>query len=294
MAATRDALANGKDSPEGRIAMEWLIPAALTGVIILLLIRLHRISRRESRRRMDCFSTEARQVFRQWNKSDLCKDLEDVHEKLRGRRIAAIKYGDPAKLSANERTRLNCELMRQALLHRAERLLVSSGTMLLEKNVYGLALIVRGHLEGTAVLGYLCDRLKSVAAGNIPFEKFEWDVADAVMGAKHDVFSEANPPPNILTSIEKADRFLDDDYFEEKRQILQDAYNWLSEFAHPNYLSNSSAFKLDKPTQSFVFRHDSDLQESDFEVVSYLWVSAELFVILFDRLEKQADEVLAA
>ena len=31
--------------------------------------------------------------------------------------------------------------------------------MLLENNIYGLALIVRGHYEATAVLGNLCNRL---------------------------------------------------------------------------------------------------------------------------------------
>ena len=38
--------------------------------------------------------------------------------------------------------------------------------MLLENNIYGLPLIVRGHYEGTGVLGYVCERVKKLVAGN--------------------------------------------------------------------------------------------------------------------------------
>jgi hypothetical protein len=208
-----------------------------------------------------CFSDEVQKLFQDWKQDDLRKELESFHAELSQRRIGAIEYGNPVKLSPKQRARLNCQVLRQALLHRAESLLVSSGTILLAKSVCGLALIVRGHLEATAVLAYFCNRLDSLSKGNIDFEKFEWDVADAVMGAKHDLFSKANPPPNIMTCIEKGDKFLDS-MFKEKKGILQDCYSWLSEYAHPNFLSNSRSFSLDKTTGRIVFRHDGDCKKA--------------------------------
>jgi hypothetical protein len=56
--------------------------------------------------------------------------------------------------------------------------------MLQAKNVYGLALVARGHVEATAVLGYFCKRVDSLAKGNIDFDKFELDIANGLMGAK--------------------------------------------------------------------------------------------------------------
>jgi hypothetical protein len=58
--------------------------------------------------------------------------------------------------------------------------------------------------------------------------------------------------------------------------------SWLSEFAHPNFCSNKLAYTLDKEKQEMVFRHEAELQESDFELLRYLEVSASIFPLLFD------------
>ena len=42
-------------------------------------------------------------------------------------------------------------------------------------NVFGLALVVRGHVEATASLGYFCKRINSFNRGNISFDRFEHD-----------------------------------------------------------------------------------------------------------------------
>jgi hypothetical protein len=138
---------------------------------------------------MGCFSDEIKQVFKDWKQDKLLQDLEADHAQLLARRVDTIAYGDPNLLSPKKRAILNSQVLRQALLHRAEHLLVGSGTMLLAKNVYGLALVARGHLEGTAVLAFFCNRINALSKGNIQFEKFDKEVADAVMGAKHEVFA---------------------------------------------------------------------------------------------------------
>jgi hypothetical protein len=120
----------------------------------------------------------------------------------------------------------------------------------LENNIYGLALVVRGHYEATAVLGYFCNRLESLKVGNITFEDFAWNIAYEVLGARHEQFAKAPNPPNILTCIEKADKYLDTHCFQQKKGMLLDCYNWLSDFAHPNFLSNASSFTLDLPNRT--------------------------------------------
>jgi hypothetical protein len=226
------------------------------------------------------FSPAVRELFNRWKQGDLLDRLEASRQQFLDRRKEAVETApqhQPRKHTAS-----NCQLLQQALLQRAERLLSGAGTMLLENNIYGLALIVRGHFEATAVLGYVCNRLVSLNSGNISFDDFALNIAYEILGAKHPQLAKAPNPPNILTCIEKTDRYLDTHHFKEKEGMLRDCYEWLSDFAHPNFQSNSSAFTLDKAKIRFVFRHKGEIQERDFELMRYLDISAGVFVLLFD------------
>jgi hypothetical protein len=225
-------------------------------------------------------SPAVRETFIHWKRGDLFDSLEASYRQLLDRRknvVEVAEQHEPGKHTAS-----NCLVLQQALLHRAERLIAACGSMLLENNVYGLALIVRGHYETTGVLGYLCNRLDSLQEGKIKFEEFAYNAACAVLGAKHSQFIRAPNPPNILTCIEKADSHLDTHYLKEKKGMLRDGYNWLSEFAHPNFCSNSAAFTIDKLNRRFVLQHDGKLQDRDFDLIAHLVISAGLFIWLFD------------
>src|SRR5262249_5460420 len=144
------------------------------------------------------FPAPVHQLFAQAGRRSLVESLERLHKQLLERRLETVDYGAPRDLTRKARARLNCQLLQQSLHHSAERLLQSCGGMILEKNVYGLALIVRGHLEGTAVLGHFCARMESLAAGNITFDDFDLDIATAVLGARHEDFEQAPNPVNVL------------------------------------------------------------------------------------------------
>ncbi len=242
---------------------------------------------------MTCFSEEVRRAFKDAKHDKLCENLEGVHAELLKRRVDFVEYGDPDKLTRKARCKLNCQMMALALLHRAESLMLATGAMLASKNVYGLALVARGHVETTAVLGYFCKRVEMLTKGNIDFERFEKDIANGLLGAKHDLFSEADSPVNILTCVEQADKHLELNWFGgEKKGMLKDIYGWLSEFAHPNFCSNKSAFSLDKATGRMVFRHEGELQDNDFQLVGYMDISATMFPKLFDEFAKAYEAAL--
>jgi hypothetical protein len=242
---------------------------------------------------MGCFSDDVKKVFKDWKQDKLLEELEVDHAQLVTRRVTEVEYGDPSGLSPKKRTILNSKVLRQALLHRADCLIVGTGAMLLAKNVYGMALAARGHLETTAVLAFFCNRVDTFSKGNIDFQRFESDVADAVMGAHHELFTQANKPQNISACIEKGDKFLNTHVFGKKQDLLADCYAWLSEFAHPNYCSNKTAFQLDKKKNAMIFRHEGDLQESDFQLIGYLELSAKIFPDLFDKFGSETERLLA-
>ena len=228
------------------------------------------------------FSPAVRELFNSWKHLDLLVGLEASHRHLIERRKNAVAFPCPDEL--RQRTVSNCLVVQQVQLHRAERLVAGIGTMLLEANVYGLALAVRGHYEATAVLGYVCDRLNSLKAKNIKFDEFARQIAYLVLGAKHSQFRKAPNPPNILNCIQKADRYLDTHLLKEQTAMLRDGYDWLSEFAHPNFCGNSIAYSIEKETRQFVFRHDGEIRDIDFDLIGLLVISAGLFVDLFDQL----------
>lgn len=238
---------------------------------------------------MPCFSQNAQKLFKNWQEEDLLAKLEEFYQMLLDVRKDAIEYGGvPEDIDPRKHVTLNLEVLQQVQLHRAERLFAAADPLLLDRNIYALALVVRGFYETTGIVGYFCNRLESLAQGNIEFENFAWNVADAIMGARHDQFSSARPPLHILTCIEKADKYLDKHLFKEKHGILMDGYNWLSEYAHPNFLSNVSAFTFEKEYHRFVFRHDDELNKSELDLMGYLSICSGLFVSLFDELSKRA------
>jgi hypothetical protein len=168
--------------------------------------------------------------------------------------------------------------------------MTATGQMFDAKNVYGLALIVRGHIEAVALLGYFARRLDSLYKKNIDFEHFEEDIADGLLGAKDAIFVRARAPVNILTCLEHTDKHLDAELFREKREMFQEIYTWLSEFAHPNFCSNKTAFTLDKETGRILFRKDEVTRDDHFQMLNLLCISADMFSWLLTdfsaRLEK--------
>jgi hypothetical protein len=108
------------------------------------------------------YPDDVKKVFVDWKQDKLLADLESAVDELQKRRVEYVEYGDPEKLTPKKRAALNSKLLQQALLHRADCLLQAAGIMLLAKNVYGLALVARGHVEATGVLGHFCKRIDGI------------------------------------------------------------------------------------------------------------------------------------
>jgi hypothetical protein len=239
---------------------------------------------------MSCLSEEVAKILSDNGKEDLCRKLEEHHAAVLKERVDFIEYGKPEELSDKRRAKLNCELLKQVLIHRADKLIVATGQMLPARNLYGMALAVRGYIETVAVLGYFDKRLSALSKGNIDFARFELDIANGLMGAKHDLFDKANAPVNILTCVENADKHLDAELFREKKKMLEDLYTWLSEFAHPNFCSNKTAFRLDKATGRMMLRDDDVIGDDHFQMLATVEMAAGMFIWLLEDFTQRIVE----
>src|SRR5437868_3047048 len=116
---------------------------------------------------MTFFSKEAHGVFHQFGYYELLFSLEKRHQDYLDRRVNFVEFGPRESLTTSKHTRANCAVVQQTALHRAERLLTSVDALLVNRNVYGIALVARAHFETSAVLGYFCDRLEGLKEHNI-------------------------------------------------------------------------------------------------------------------------------
>jgi len=241
-----------------------------------------------------CFSPAVREKFEAVGKLELIDSLEGFYSQLLKCRREFVEYSNPETMSEVARAAANVQVLQQIHLHRAERLLVSAGSMIAEENIYGLTLLIRGHIESTAIMGYLCDRICAFMNGSVPFERVIFDIAHALMGVKHVMFKEKPDPVNIMTAIEKADRYFERKAGSSGQGMLADCYAWLSDFAHPNFLSGSSALKLNRSLGRLEFRHGFGLSEEEIGHLGYLDISAALFIMFFNDLTEMVPSAFPA
>lgn len=156
------------------------------------------------------------------------------------------------------------------------------------ENTYSMTLNIRGHFETTASIGYFHQRLFSLKKGNITAETLDRDLTIQLLGVRHESISQAPNPTNILSQLEYADKSVSSSVIGAaagQYDILKDSYEYLCEFAHPNFHSNSVAIDLDKSIPEFKFRHGQAMRDREFVLICYLLLSVPIFVDLFDQIQ---------
>jgi hypothetical protein len=215
------------------------------------------------------------------------ESIESCSEKLSSYQVAVLDFGDPSEISEHRRARNNLELLRQGLLHRSVGL--SSGVALLagSGSIHGIALCARGQLEATAQLGYFCHRLSVLERNKADYQPFCQDLAFTLLAASHSLIKDAPKPLNILTCIEKSDAYLKRNHdIEEVDGVgpIRDCYGWLSDYCHPNFLSSSSSFLLDKSKHQMVFQHSQGLLARNADLFHSMALGLQIFDIFWNDI----------
>ena len=218
-------------------------------------------------------------------------ELQETYSALRARIVPYSDVPPGGDLGDQNRIRFYAIAYRQVLLHRAISLFEGSVQAAIDENAYVMILAVRATFETTAALGYLHNRLSSLAAGNLEATQVDEDIMTQILGTKDTYIPQAMPPKHILSMLKYADVSVSKKILDEQAKehtILRESYDFLCEFAHPNFHSNKLAFDLDKSRQRFVFRNEKRMQDNAFSTIGYLILSSALHVDLHDGI----DEVL--
>jgi len=230
---------------------------------------------------------ELEQGFRNHNETKEFDEFVEAHKQLVSRTEESRKafpgenYGEPDRIKGN------ALVYRQVLLHRSIYLFEGSASAAVNENAYSMVLNIRGHFETTASLGYLHRRLQSLKKDDISSETLDRDLCVQMLGVRHESIPEAPDPKNILSLFEHADKSVNISVLDQTakhRYILKDCYEYLCEFCHPNFHSNFVAIDLDKSVPEFRFRHGQPMRDEEFKVIKYLFISAPIFVDLYDQI----------
>ena len=73
---------------------------------------------------MASLPTSVAQALRDTGREDIETSIETGYKDLIEKRVEFITYGDPETLTDRQRAQLNCALLKQVLIYRAERLVV--------------------------------------------------------------------------------------------------------------------------------------------------------------------------
>ncbi|MBT6225179.1 MAG: hypothetical protein HOI47_00835 [Candidatus Scalindua sp.] len=221
-------------------------------------------------------------------------EFEEAYNELTSRIEESVSAVPHSEWEDPRRTRDYSLVLRQVLLHRTVKLFSGSLLALLDDNIYSMVLSVRGHFETTAALGYLHYKLNSLSKGNLVAEAVGRDISIQLLGSRdkdllESAGEDAVEAKQILTMLEYADKSVSKHFLQgtaREHAILTESYEYLCEFCHPNYHSNSISFELNKEEKKFDFMYNKSVRDREFRLIEYLLVSNEIFVELYDMVKK--------
>jgi hypothetical protein len=208
-------------------------------------------------------------------------DIEAKFRDLTSRRKAQVLVGFETEIGV---TLGHCSVLWQASLHRACKLLATSGYAIGHRDFHGTATLVRSILETVAVLGSVTWSLVAWSGGKMTYEEYDAVVKSALVGSR---FEEHCPTAtNILTHIKRADKLIGELSLSLMKDPLSTCYGALSDVAHPNFSSNKASFAM---TDLGVFDFTTPSGDA-LELVGILGEACRLHVRIGDILEEAVEQ----
>jgi len=238
-----------------------------------------------------------RQILEPHLNEENVKGLESIYQELLNRRqevCPAVEGGEPGDFRRISQYSL---ALRQAFLHRTIGTFAGALVCLRENLLYSMVLSVRGNFETTAALGYLYQRLDSCANGTLTREKIDDDICGMILGTRNKPIPQAFEAKHVLTLLQHATKAVKKVTFTNQSMpdgLLTEFYDFLCEFCHPNYSSNSVAFHLDKEGHQFRMRHDCKMLKVESGMIEHLFISVPLFIDLYDGIPRVLATIDAA
>ena len=231
-----------------------------------------------------------KKLIKRFPNIDLVKleSFSDEHQKRFYHRLES--GSEVADLGRNGITFLLCSLQRSKILY-------NGLVQCLNKPAVTLAyLALRAHMETTGSVAYFLKKLRQYYGGNLSSEEMDETLDKLILGRR--VYPEGHstiqpPPINVLTLVDAVD-----DVFSKMAKTpgwnrFREAYEWLSEFCHPNCFGQTIGVQMSFPKA--IFEEEPEFRDQDVGQISlYMIISCELFFDFYDKcfsLLKENEEI---
>ena len=204
--------------------------------------------------------------------------------------ISAIGPPKTAKFSGDRHILgRNCMMLLGATLQRSYMLIEGGINALNNKNFYVMALCIRCSLETAASMGFLLRKLLLFYEGKSTDKKIFKSIANLMLGSRTESFQPAGEAVNILTLLENADKIFHMKFIPEEKEnlkTLSEAYDFISEFCHPNVGANSLCTNLDKENNKFEFTIGKTICKREMTFINELVLSSSFLLTFNDEIYK--------
>jgi hypothetical protein len=146
----------------------------------------------------------------------------------------------------------------------------------------------RAHFEVTGALGYVLNLLGKYYDASKDKEEVQLHLNKLILGRRFGDLKKPFESINVLNLIDEADKVFNR-MAKDKVNMLRDAYEWLSEFCHPN--SYGLIFKARKKVDRVIsFSDVRKLSSDEFANIEYLRLSMPLFFNYYDQILRMIKE----
>lgn len=179
--------------------------------------------------------------------------------------------------------------LRQICFVRSRALFAAALDAFVKDNAYAMTTLIRSHIESTALLGRVFRQLHQAAKNPSQYVDIGNSLRDHLLGSRYPDLNEKGAPTtlNVLTMIDQADSVLEVTLFsavDEKPKILRECYDFLCEFAHPNFHSHKLAITFDSEAGHMHFRDCGVMNEIEVGLIGYASISGNVFRYLYDEM----------
>jgi len=140
-------------------------------------------------------------------------------------------------------------------------------------------LLARAHVETTGTCGCLLYYLRRYYQGHINFEDTDAKLQALSLGGRNDFG--ATPAINVVTQIEKTEKTLQ---YSKQTLGLKEAYGFLSEYCHPNFLGTHLGIELTEEPPEVIFTKNIAFKPVDLNtIVNGACISCLSFFTAYDE-----------
>ena len=240
------------------------------------------------------YSESIKKIIKEYEIEGYANDLLVLLDENKSRLISEVGEVKTSKFTGNRHLLgRNCIILLATASQRSYKLILGGIDSFNNSNSFVLVFCIRGILEAAGSLGFLFNKL-SLFYNNQSTEKEIFDsVANLMLGSKKHTFKPAGEAINALTLIQHADKIFYKKFIPQEKEspkMLEETYDFISNFCHPNIGANSLCTYVDKKNDNFKLTAEDTINKREATLIGELVLVSSLLITFYDEIYKLVED----